>query len=65
MSYKSIMSGELNINNKSAESFDEYPAKIINSLSIRINYLKKEIERTILLNHDCSNDELEFLLKRL
>lgn len=59
------MSGDLDIINEILESADDFPLKEINSLSIRINYLKKEIEKTMILNHDCSKEELEFLLQRL
>lgn len=58
------MSGEVNITDDTSESISEYPIQI-NSLNLRINFLKKEIKRTILLNHDGSEQELNFLLKRL
>jgi hypothetical protein len=59
------MPGELDIINEISDSVDDFPLKEINSLSIRINYLKREIEKTMILNHDCSREELEFLLQRL
>jgi len=59
------MPGDLNITNTLPESIDEYPAKAMKTLAIRINFLKKKIEKTLILNHDCSDEELAFLLKRL
>ena len=37
----------------------------INSFSLRIKFLKSEIEKSLRQNHTCSKKQLEFLLKRL
>lgn len=58
------MTGEINIIKNVSESICDYSTKIT-SLHLHINYLKKEIKRTILLNHECNDAELEFMLKRL
>lgn len=58
------MTGEINVIKNIPESIGDYSTKI-SSLYLHINYLKKEIKRTMLLNHECTENELEFLLKRL
>jgi hypothetical protein len=37
----------------------------INSFSLRIKFLKSEIEKSLRQNNSCSKKQLEFLLKRL
>jgi hypothetical protein len=64
-SFKSIMTGELNTTTITPESVDDYQIKTISSFALRISFLKKEIEKTLIFNHECNNEELSFLLKRL
>ncbi len=59
------MPGELNIINDISDSPDDLFTKEINSTSLRIRFLKREIEKSMILNHDCSNEHLDFLLQRL
>jgi hypothetical protein len=59
------MPGELNIINNISDSTDDLFTKEINSTSLRIRFLKREIEKSMMRNHDCSNEQLEFLLQRL
>ncbi len=59
------MPGELNIINEIADSVDDLFTKEISSTSLRIKFLKREIEKTLILNHDCGKEQLEFLLRRL
>lgn len=59
------MPGELNIINEISDSMDDLLIKEINSTSLRIRFLKREIEKSLILNHDCGKEQLEFLLQRL
>ncbi len=59
------MPGELNIINEISDSVDDLFDKEISSTALRINYLKREIEKSMILNHDCGKEQLEFLLQRL
>jgi len=59
------MSGESNIINEIADSFDGFLNKETSSHALRIRYLKREIEKTLIANHDCGSEQLEFLLQRL
>jgi len=59
------MHGELKIINEISGSIDDLVSKEINSTALRIRFLKKEIEKSMIKNHDCGEDQLEFLLQRL
>ncbi len=59
------MPGESKILNEKPDFTDNFFIKEINSVSLRIKYLKKEIEKSLISNCDCTKEELEFLLKRL
>ncbi len=59
------MPGELNITNRISESSDDPGTKEISSTALRIRFLKKEIEQSLIRNHDCGKEHMEFLLKRL
>jgi len=59
------MPGELNIINEISDSMDDLYIKEINSTALRIRFLKREIEKSLKLNHDCGKEQLDFLLQRL
>ena len=59
------MPGELNIINDISDSTDDLFIKEINSTALRIRFLKREIEKSLIINHDCCKDHLDFLLERL
>lgn len=59
------MPGELNKIYEISDTVDDLFVKEISSTALRINYLKKEIEKSLILNHDCGKEQLEFLLQRL
>jgi len=59
------MPGELNIINDISDSIDDLFTKEISSTALRIRFLKREIEKSLILNHDCCKEQLEFLLQRL
>ncbi|PKL18632.1 MAG: hypothetical protein CVV49_04960 [Spirochaetae bacterium HGW-Spirochaetae-5] len=59
------MPGELNIINDISDSTDDLFMKEISSTALRIRFLKREIEKSLIRNHDCCKDQLDFLLGRL
>ena len=59
------MPGELNIINEISSSTDDLVMKEISSTALRIRFLKKEIQKSLIKNHDCGKEQLEFLLQRL
>jgi len=59
------MPGELNIINEISDSVDDLFIKEISTTVLRIRFLKREIEKSMVLNHDCGKEQLEFLLQRL
>jgi len=59
------MPGELNIINEKSDSVDDLFVKKISYTALRIRFLKREIENSMILNHDCGKEQLEFLLRRL
>lgn len=59
------MPGELNIINEISDSAEDFLFKEISSKALRIGFLKKVIERSLIKNHECTEEHLEFLLKRL
>jgi hypothetical protein len=59
------MPGELNRINDISGSIDDLSPVEVSSRSLRIRFLKREIEKTLILNHDCSKEHLDFLLQRL
>lgn len=59
------MPGELNRIKEITDFADDPATKEISSIALRIRFIKKNIEKSLLLNHDCDKDQLEFLLQRL
>ena len=57
------MPGELNIINEISDSAEDFLFKEISSKALRIGFLKNVIERSLIKNHECTEEHLEFLLK--
>lgn len=59
------MPGEPDINAEIGVSDNPVPGKVVPAVVLRIKFLKSEISRTLIQNHNGGRDQLDFLLKRL